>query len=326
MTLRLAIVGAGAIADFHAPAFRHAGFDLAVVASRPGSTSVAGFAERHGIPVVAADVDDVVRQADQWDAVLVAVPTVDTIEVLDAVLAAGKPVLVEKPVGVRSAEVVRFASSDVPVLVGYNRRYYPAVQRARREVANRPPLIGQLTLPEGIAPVGTPDRERLEPFFVNSVHGLDLALHVFGDLDPVSVERLEVDGHLLGITALLRSRRGDVVVFTAAWNTPANFALSVDAPDARLDVRPFELATLFDGVSVLEPTTEVPIRRYEPQVGERVLPGDEDLRFKPGFVAQARELAAVCRGETVEVGARLGDAVRVLQLAEALVGRVLPDD
>ena len=121
---RLAIVGCGDIAEFHAPACREAGLELTAVCSRAGSTRLASFADRHGIPLVFEDVEKLLAASDDWDALLIAVPVDVTLSVLVSALDSHKPILVEKPVARRSSDLLPLINRSLPVIVGYNRRYY----------------------------------------------------------------------------------------------------------------------------------------------------------------------------------------------------------
>jgi 1,5-anhydro-D-fructose reductase (1,5-anhydro-D-mannitol-forming) len=77
---------------------------------------------------------------DAYDAAVVAVPHDRACPLAASVLSAGKPVLIEKPLGVRASEARQLeALADavpLPSFVGYNYRYLPAIsellERARR--------------------------------------------------------------------------------------------------------------------------------------------------------------------------------------------------
>ena len=70
--------------------------------------------------------------ADTYDAAVVAVPHDLAFELAETVLRAGKPVLIEKPLGISSAqarELERLASAlPLPSFVGYNYRFLPAIR------------------------------------------------------------------------------------------------------------------------------------------------------------------------------------------------------
>lgn len=326
---RLALIGCGKIAEFHAAAFREAGFDLQMVCSRPSSTRVQLFAERHGIPHVYHSVDEIFRAREEWDALLIAISIPNTMDVLVQALDAGKPVLVEKPVVFRSNELLPLAELDLPVLVGYNRRFYRTVQEARREVEEGPPVLAQLSIPESItySQNSQDDPSYLRPFFANTVHGLDMTRYIFGDLSVEHVQRISSDsGTKIALAATLITPNGSVVQFTANWGSPANFSLDINRPGRRLELRPFEAAVAYEGMEVQEPTDQTPIRTYVPKTVGVVDIGDIDRQFKPGFVAQAQALGALVRGEETVPAARLVDAYEVLKLAEQLAGEVYQAD
>ena len=209
------------------------------------------------------------------------------------------------------------------VLVGYNRRFYLPVRRAREEVRSGVPLLARLSLPEGVDP---DDRDStksyLEPFFENSCHGLDLIRYVFGDLQVKNVRRLtRGDGRLVGLTALLSTARGDLVQFEGNWGVPANFALSLQRPGRRFELCPFEQATIYEGMDVIEPTDSNHIRRYVPREVEHVELDPIDLSAKPGFVAQASVLSDLVEGKPAPLeAANLDDAHAAIKLCEQLVG------
>lgn len=316
--LRLGLVGAGGIAEFHAPALTAAGFEVAAVSARPGSMRAREFAERHGIAQVLHDTSAMLAARDLWDALVIAVPIEDTLEMLLEAVATGAPVLVEKPVTYRASDLVPLLARSLPVQVAYNRRFYRTVAVARDEVRSSPPVMATLTLPES---VGVDGADGMLHFFSNSVHGLDMARFVFGDLTVTAVERLSDErGWPCGVAALLQSPRGDVVQFVGNWGTPANFALSIDRPGRRLELRPLEAGAVFTDMEVVEPTVEVPIRTYRPVQSGRVDLDEVDARLKPGFFAQAEAFARLCRGEDPAPAARLEDAHAALVLAEALAG------
>lgn len=326
---RLAFIGCGNIAEFHAPACRAAGLDLVAVCSRPGSPRLRSFAERHCIPLVFDHTSELFHAREEWDALLIAVPIGATLDILVCALETKAPILVEKPVAWRSKDLMPLIHRQLPVIVGYNRRFYQTVQEAQREVADGPPLLAHLALPEALPSPSqsSNDPSYLGPFFWNSVHGLDLARFVLGDLHLVHVQRLkDPAGVILGLTAVLTTDRGDILELTSHWQVPANFSLTLDRAGRRFDIRPFEAATIYEGMEVTEPTEENPIRSYRPKPVAKVELDEVDRRFKPGFVAQAHALAALARGESPGPAARLEDAYAILELAEQLVGQTLPKE
>lgn len=328
--LRLAVIGAGRIAYDHARAFLAVGFDLAAVCARPGSPRSRELALKFGIPLVFDEVGELLAARERWDALLIAVSPEATLDVLLAALPTGAPILVEKPVALRSEALRPLLGRDLPVLVGYNRRFYKAAAEARRAVAQSDGgLLAHVMLPESIPLPARSDEgaERLRPFFTNSTHGLDLIRFVFGEVKLCHVERIDRGGNLIGIAALLRARaKGSVIQLTANWGAPANFSFNLYRQGYRLEMCPFETGAIYNGMDVREPTPELPVRTYTPRVARRIGLSREGEGIKPGFLAQAKALEALARRGDPFPAARLEDAHAALHLAELLCGATFPVD
>ena len=322
--LRLGMIGCGRIAEFHVAAFRAAGFVPTTVCSSDGSERPREFAKRHGIDRPFEGVKELLAARDMWDALLIAVPVEETLNVLELALATGAPILVEKPVAYASRYLDSLVESGGPVIVAYNRRFYGPALRARAEVAEEPPMLAHLELPESItAPkAGLGGRQYLRPFLANSVHGLDLTSFVLGPLRVAHVSRAtDAFGGIIGLAAVLETEAGVPVQLTCNWRAPANFSLTVDWPGRRLQLKPFEKGLVYEGMEVVEPTPESPIRTYHPKLVEDMPMETLDVDFKPGFVAQAEALGRLVReGRIPDGAATLTDARAVLALAEQILG------
>lgn len=330
MNLRIGMIGCGAIAGFHVPALREAGFEIVSISGRPESERAPRFAEENGIADVCQDPDELLSKAADFDGMVICTPISPTANLLRRAMDTGIPVLVEKPVAYASDELEDLAESADRVLVGYNRRFYASAIRAREEVrsADSAGILAQLVLPEGVRPPDRPEDNPnyLMPFFANSVHGLDLARFVLEDLGITHVDRTyNGGGALTGLAASLTTESGAVLQFTANWGASANFSFTIDRSGRRYEMKPLEIATIYEGMDVVDPTPEVPIRSYQPRVVDRVDFTPDDLTFKPGFVAQARAFAEMIQGRDPGTGATLADAFAVLKLAEQLAGQTYPD-
>jgi hypothetical protein len=118
-----------------------------------------------------------------------------------------------------------------------------------------------------------------------------------------------------------------VIQLTGNWGTAANFALCLDRPGRRIELRPFELASIYEGMEVLEPSDDTPIRRYVPKVRDQIALDGADRVEKPGFVQQALAFRALFQNGAPSLtdAARLEDAEAAMALAEALLGQVHPE-
>lgn len=199
MTLRVGLMGAGAIANDHCSKINaHPEAAVAAVAD-PSRERRESVRRAHGIA----------RGFDSWealaadpglDAVVIALPNSLHLPASLAALAAGKHVLLEKPFALNSGEAERIAAAaarrNLVLTVGMNLRYSPEAH-ALREIVRRGDL-GQIYHVKAFwyRRKGVP---RFGTWFVNKdlsgggclldigVHLLDLGLYLSGLWDPVRV-------------------------------------------------------------------------------------------------------------------------------------------
>lgn len=140
---RVGVLGAGGFASqVLIPAFREAGAQLEVVASRRG-TSAAIAAEQHAVARSTSDPDAVIADPDV-DTVVIATRHDSHAAYVEASLRAGKAVFVEKPIAVDDDQLDRLvachnelaAAGSVPAVgIGFNRRFAPITVRMRELMA-----------------------------------------------------------------------------------------------------------------------------------------------------------------------------------------------
>ncbi|MCA3264291.1 MAG: Gfo/Idh/MocA family oxidoreductase [Telmatospirillum sp.] len=198
MTRRLgvAIVGTGSIADYHIAGVGSVpGAEMRCIVGR-NADKAAALAARHGIGASSADLAAVLARAD-IDAVIVATPD-DTHEDLAAqVAAAGKALLLQKPMAGDVAAcrriVARAAAAKIDLQVSFMHRYFDEFARARELVAEG--AIGALHSIRIRNATPGPDwgdwfykRANVSGGVVHQlgVHGIDLVRLVAGEIASVS--------------------------------------------------------------------------------------------------------------------------------------------
>jgi len=137
--MRLCIVGYGSIAQVHAQCFRQLGgvvFDTVV--GRDAQATEA-FAAEHGFRRATTRLDDALTHGD-FDAVVIASPSVLHAEQAEAALCADKDVLVEIPLAMNLADAERVVSlaedRNRILMVAHTQRFYPALREAQRRIAD----------------------------------------------------------------------------------------------------------------------------------------------------------------------------------------------
>lgn len=217
--IRIAVLGCGRIGAMHAaniaahPRARLAGvYDI----HRPAAAAVAaktGAVLFDSVPAVLA--------APEVDAVLIATATDTHADLLELAVAAGKPVLCEKPIDLSLARVNlcarRIAGSAVPIQLGFVRRFDPGHRAVQQAVA--PGQIGVLhqvaitSRDPGLAP-----ESYLQVsggiFRDMTIHDFDMARFVLGE----AVETVFATGARLVDPALM-ARLGDYDTVTVVLTT-----------------------------------------------------------------------------------------------------------
>lgn len=313
---KLAILGAGAMARYHVDAALRVGFSVTDLAARPDSSRARILAEEFQITNCWDNGAQMISRGS-WDAIVIAVDVPATLNLAVMAASTGRPVLVEKPVAVSSTHLQQAADSLVGVHVAYNRRFYPSSQAAREFVQSHRPTQVLATIPESFAH-GDPDRGCGVRY--NSVHVFDLLRFICGDLEVQSVfapgETLEDRGRI----GIFRGIQGDLCAVNANWNSPSNFSISIDGGGERFEMRPLEIASIYRGMEVYEPTPQVPIRSYHPKVEAEIPIDPLSSRFKPGFVPQMQAFFdVVALGAPEGDLASIPDAIAALQIAEKLI-------
>lgn len=135
--IRAAIVGAGFIGAVHAHAVRAAGGVVVATTGRtPEATAraVEVLGAERGVGSMAE-----LAAADDVDVVHICTPNSTHAEMAEAVLAAGTPVICEKPLATSVEDArrltARAAEADVLAAVPFVYRFYPAVREARARIA-----------------------------------------------------------------------------------------------------------------------------------------------------------------------------------------------
>ncbi|MCY4007639.1 MAG: inositol 2-dehydrogenase [Rhodobacteraceae bacterium] len=137
MKPRIVVLGCGRIGRMHADNIAaHSKTELAGVFDID-PRSAASVAKRHNVTEFSSTAEAI--ESPAVDAVLIAAPTSTHVELLEASVNAGKPVLCEKPIDLSLERVnrlkKRIAGSNVPVMLGFVRRFDPGHAAARKAAA-----------------------------------------------------------------------------------------------------------------------------------------------------------------------------------------------
>lgn len=238
---RVGIVGAGGVAQRHARVL--AGLpDVQVV----GVTDVSPGAARGLAGAYGADVFDGVGDllAAGIDAAYVCVPPFAHGPAERAIVAAGVPMFIEKPIAINVAVAEEtaglIADSGLRTAVGHHWRYLEIVEQARKVLDGRPVRLVTGAWLDKVPPVGWwPHADRSGgPIVEQAAHVLDLVRHLAGEVSevyatgngtPPQVPGADVDG---ATVATLRFASGAVGTLAATcvldWKQRAGLEVYAD--------------------------------------------------------------------------------------------------
>ncbi|MFV2064291.1 MAG: Gfo/Idh/MocA family oxidoreductase, partial [Chloroflexota bacterium] len=236
--MRVALIGAGRIGALHG----------SLAASQPDVTVVVGDVDVQRAQAVAASIggsvaDTVVSAMDGADAVIIAASTDAHASLVREAVARGLPTFCEKPLAFDLAEtfeLVSFiAASDVPVQVGFQRRFDSAYVEARRLVETGE--LGTVYLVRLIAHDHEPPPDDYIPvsgglFRDSSIHDFDALRWVTG----VEVAEVYAEGSVRGFpvfaehddvdtgAAILRLEDGSLGVLSQTRHDPRGYDVRME--------------------------------------------------------------------------------------------------
>lgn len=319
--LRVAVIGAGTIAQQHLPVLTARQDCRVIVLCDVDEAVRAETAARFGIAEQADDVAAISRR-DDLDAVFVLVSVMAVADVAARCIEAGLPTFLEKPPGLYSADTRRLADlakrRGTIAMVGLNRRFYASHLATRERLATIGPLA-TLTIEahEDLALV--PERFAArrggvplpEPVFrrwavANGIHALDLIRFFGGEVEVVATE-----GHRVALpfpdvhTAILRFAGGAHGRALVDYVAPGGHRFELRCAGARATSLPG-----FGGVAL----------SVSGRADELLPPDEDDRRYKPGFWKQAGAfLDGVRAGRQPHFPApSLADAHRTMVLIEQI--------
>jgi len=230
--IKIAVQGVGLIGRRHCDHIA-ANPDTVLSALIDPMPTARAVAEQYNVPLFASFDDMLARHRP--DGIIIATPNALHVSHGLAAVAAGIPVLVEKPLADDPASgqslVEAAEQSGVPLLVGHHRRHNPMIQAAKAMVASG--RLGEIVAVHGSFWLSKPDdyydvawrREPgAGPVLVNLIHDVDLLRYLCGEV--VAVQAM-VSNRQRGFavedtaTVLLRFANGALGTVTVSDTIPA---------------------------------------------------------------------------------------------------------
>lgn len=256
-TVRWGIIGCGDVTEVKSgPGFQKAAGSRLVAVMRRDAGKAQDYARRHGVPRWYVDAEALLRDPEV-DAVYIATPPGSHLELALQACAAGKPVLVEKPMARSAAEcrrmIAAFQAAGLPLYVAFYRRALPRFLRAAELVASG--RLGRITQVRyrlaqarhrdaGAAWRVSAEQSGGGHFFDLGSHTLDILDFILGPLEDVRGAAAHAGGPgEVEESVVLTFRTTQGALGTASWNFasggPAEDGIEITGSRARLTLSTF---------------------------------------------------------------------------------------
>jgi predicted dehydrogenase len=328
----IGLVGAGAIGRMHAEVILKTDFCRLTGVADPTEAG-RSFCEERGLAWF-PDHRQLLEQA-RPDALIVATPNNTHLPISLDAIAAGVPVLVEKPVAstVEEGEALAAASAKagVPVLVGHHRRHNPIIARARELVEAGE--LGRLTnvsvlytffKPEPYFEMAWRREPGGGPILINLIHEIDLIRFICGEIATVqAVTSNAVRGFPVEDTAAVLLQLTNGALVTISLSDTAVTPWSWDLSSGELPPYPPQPAPVnshfISGTQGSLTLPRLELWRYRGEKSWFAALSQDALAVTRGspYVEQLRHLCEVARGETTPL-IDAADATRTLRATLAV--------
>lgn len=313
--MKLFYIGSGPISNFHIPALKSVGFNITGIATRLNSKRCEEFSLKHGLgDVYEKGGWEKGLQNNNFDCIVLAVDTKYTPDILNKIMHYEIPILVEKPVGWHPIQLEKLIESNPSgtqkVMVAYNRRYYKIVDLLKDYIDNNDQGLITISIPDSISSI--------RQFLVNGCHMVDLLCYLMPELTLNYCKcNLKSDGNISSIVGLGEYKSNWQILINSVPEAPDNFEIKVSSGPNVYRLRPIEVLEIFEGMEIVQPSEEMPLRRYLPKLSERII---EDTTFKPGFYSQANDFYNFCKYDKKSKSfCSLEDAYKTLQICYQLL-------
>ena len=313
--MELLYVGSGPISNFHVPALLEAGFIFKKVATTKNSDRCKKFCERYNLDkCYQKEGYKYAINHEKFDCAVIAVDTKVTPSVLEDLIKLRIPILVEKPLGWHPNQLKKIKDNYKEltdnILVAYNRRFYDGVNQVKDFIQNNKNGIIKLSIPDSIA--------TMRQFLVNGCHMVDLLTYICSNL-KIQYKKCVFDAGN-NIRTLVAVAEGDnewQILIDSKPMAPANFEISASTNKQVYKLKPIEILEVFDSMKIIDPSDDIPIRRYVPELKKKYI---EEAKFKPGFLRQSKAFMKFCKsGEMSKGTTTFNDAIKTLELCHYLL-------
>ena len=313
--MKLLYVGSGPISNFHIPALKEAGFIFKTIATTKNSERCKTFCNKHNLnEYYQKEGYKYAINYEKFDCAVIAVDTKFTPSVLEDLIKLKIPILIEKPIGWHPNQLKRikdiYKELTDNIMVAYNRRFYKGVNEVKDFIKNNNQGIIKVSIPDSISTI--------RQFLVNGCHMVDLINYICPNLE-INYKKCICDSsnNIISLAAIAEGKNEWQILIDSKPMIPANFEISASTNNQVYKLKPIEILEVFDDMKIIDPSDDIPIRRYVPKLKKKYI---EESKFKPGFISQSKAFMKFCQNREMSQGiATFNDAIKTLELCHYLL-------
>jgi predicted dehydrogenase len=285
--MNIGFIGCGNIAHFHADVLNALDVNLVAVSARENSKHIELFCKKYSVKKKYTDWR-IMMKKENLDALWVMATWNQMDDLLLPLIRTGLPLFLEKPIALSSALIKKaikvHKNTDQYIQVGFNRRFYPFMDEIKTIITSGALRSVLVEIPE------TTDKNdhdfSTNLWLINSAHVIDLLMFHLGaiEIKYTSKSRIGKSNIASSFNAMLENKQHIPVLLSAEWNTSNNFGITFYVNSQRICLKPLEIATIYEGFDVIEPSIDIPVRQYKPKKYKDFCC---DAKYKPGFFEQA---------------------------------------
>ena len=124
---------------------------------------------------------------------------------------------------------------------------------------------------------------------------IDLLRYLIGEFE-ISNKIINIDNEnkdMNYFSSLCKNEKWTISI-NAHSKIPSNFSISVNSEKTVFELKPIEKLSIYEGMEIIEPTSEEPLRRYMPKLKYSFV---EKSDFKPGFDSMYENFKLFIKGK-----------------------------
>ncbi|SVD29100.1 uncharacterized protein METZ01_LOCUS381954, partial [marine metagenome] len=246
----MGFIGCGKIAYYHAQVFKSLNINIAAVASRENSSNLLPFCEKFSIDNKYTNWKTMVEK-ESLDALWVMIGWDQMDSLLIPLIKTKIPLFLEKPIALSSKRIHEAIDIQVRtnqyLQVGYNRRFYPFVEKIKSIISNGELRSVLVEIPESIDLNNKKLASKL--WLVNSSHVMDLLYYFVGPSIIKYKKHKSLTGSIYSssLNSILETESGIPIHLIAEWNSSNNFGITFFVCNKRISLKPLEIASYYEG-------------------------------------------------------------------------------